>query len=158
LLGSPGYMSPEQVRNTKGVDARTDVWSTGVILFELLTGKEAYTGESLGDVFAKIREEPLPPIGTIRPEVPAGLEAVIAKCLERDREKRFADGAELRDALLPFTSETARGPLQSVASEELPPALGVLPPEEKATVRIGAPLHDANTISTTSAKTVAVSL
>src|SRR5262249_47979203 len=51
LLGSPGYMSPEQVRSARSVDARTDVWAMGLILYELLSGEPAFTGESIGDVF-----------------------------------------------------------------------------------------------------------
>jgi serine/threonine-protein kinase len=102
MLGSPGYMSPEQVRSTKSVDVRTDIWSLGVILYELLTGVPAFTGETLGDVFAKIREEDLPPIRTRRPQVPRALAAVLGECLQRDRDKRIADAATLRRRLLPF--------------------------------------------------------
>ncbi|MFO0610962.1 MAG: serine/threonine-protein kinase [Polyangiaceae bacterium] len=104
LLGSPGYMSPEQVRSTKNVDARTDVWALGVILFEMLSAQTAFDGESIGDVFAKIREEDLPPISEFRKDVPAELEAVLASCLARDRKKRIASAAEMRDALKPFAA------------------------------------------------------
>lgn len=104
MLGSPGYMSPEQVRSSKNVDARTDLWSIGVILYELLSGAQAFQGETLGDVFAKIREEPLPPIRTIRPDVPEALERVLSRCLERDRSLRFSSAVELADALRAYAS------------------------------------------------------
>ncbi|NUO47968.1 MAG: protein kinase [Polyangiaceae bacterium] len=104
MLGSPGYMSPEQVRSSKNVDARTDLWSVGVILYELLSGAQAFQGETLGDVFAKIREEPLPPIRTLRPDVPEALEKILARCLERDRTNRFSSAVELAEALRPYAS------------------------------------------------------
>ncbi len=102
MLGSPAYMSPEQVRSTKGVDARTDVWALGVILYEMLTGASAFGGDSLGDVFAKIREEDVAPLRSRRPDVPEELAAVVHHCLVRDRDRRMPDAATLRDQLLPF--------------------------------------------------------
>jgi serine/threonine-protein kinase len=107
LLGSPGYMSPEQVRSTKNVDARTDIWALGVILYELLTGEPAFTGETLGDVFAKIREDDLQPIRERRPDVPEGLAEVLGLCLQRNRDKRLADAALLRAKLQPFATGEA---------------------------------------------------
>ena len=99
-MGTPYYMSPEQAKGrSKQVGPQADVWSLGVILYELLTGKMAFDGESLGDVFAKIREEPLAGVRTLRPAIPASLEAIITRCCDRDRERRFADAAALADAL-----------------------------------------------------------
>jgi eukaryotic-like serine/threonine-protein kinase len=152
VLGSPGYMSPEQVRNTKSVDARGDVWSIGVILYELLSGRSAYSGESLGDVFAKIREEPLVSIRTYRPDVPPALDAVIAKCLERDRDKRFPNAGVLREALLPFASESgARGALDSITEAE--PDAFARAAMDQATLDVPKDLPPSgNTISATSSQ------
>jgi serine/threonine-protein kinase len=124
MLGSPGYMSPEQVRSSKNVDGRTDLWSVGVILYELLTGTQAFVGETLGDVFAKIREEPLAPIRTVRPDVPEGLDRALAKCLERDRSLRFSSAAELAEALRPYAYGGAPEHALSMARETPPSARG----------------------------------
>ena len=60
VLGSPPYMSPEQVRNPKAVDPRSDVWSLGVVLYKILSGTVPFDGESVGEVFAKVLERPYP--------------------------------------------------------------------------------------------------
>jgi serine/threonine-protein kinase len=108
MMGSPGYMSPEQVRNMKHVDRRTDVWSLGVILYELLSGENAFTGQTIGEVFTKIREEDLPPLRKVRADAPAKLEAVLRRCLARKRDDRFESASELRQALLPFAAQPMR--------------------------------------------------
>ncbi len=101
-MGSPLYMSPEQIRSLKEVDQRADIWSLGVVLFELVTGRMPFDGHSLAALAASIMvDEPLA-MRTTRPEVPPGLDAVVARCLEKKAEKRFANVAELAQALAPF--------------------------------------------------------
>ncbi len=107
LMGSPGYMSPEQVRSPKTVDARTDVWALGVILFELLTGRAPFAADTLGETFAHILSDPPEPVRNLRPEVPEGLAAVIAQCLERDLGRRVQSIAALAPLLLPFAPREA---------------------------------------------------
>ncbi|MBI5533466.1 MAG: serine/threonine protein kinase [Deltaproteobacteria bacterium] len=104
MMGSPLYMSPEQMRNAKDVDARSDVWALGGILFELLAGKPAFDSRSLTELCARITSEPTPSLRGLRPEVPAGIEEVVNRCLEKDPAKRFQNVADLAVALGPFAS------------------------------------------------------
>jgi serine/threonine-protein kinase len=101
-LGTPSYMSPEQVRSAKHVDGRTDIWSLGVILFELLTGTLPFRGATSTAVGAAIVADPVPNMRELRPEVPSELEAVIDKTLSKRAEDRFPDIRSLAAALLPF--------------------------------------------------------
>jgi serine/threonine-protein kinase len=118
------------------------VWALGVILYEMLTGEPAFQGETLGDIFAKIREEDLPHIRTKRFEVPEGLADVLTKCLCRDREKRTPDAVTLRRALLPYTgADTSRLSLSGVeprmhveAAVTIAAPLDAAAPQEKARV------------------------
>jgi serine/threonine-protein kinase len=103
IMGTPCFMSPEQLRSTRDVDARADIWSMGAILHALLTGTPPYDGESNADVSAKIIRDLPTPVRELRPEVPAELEAIILKCLEKDPDARFADVAELAKALAEVT-------------------------------------------------------
>ncbi len=102
LLGSPAYMSPEQLYDAKRVDARTDIWSLGVILHEMLAGVAPFEESSLSELVVAILHKPPPPLKDLRPDVPPGLEAVLAGCLERDREKRIPSASALAAALVPF--------------------------------------------------------
>ena len=111
LLGSPEYMSPEQLRTPRGVDARTDIWSMGVILYELLTGRMPFAGEALGELFLQIMEGTPPPARSVRPDIPAALDAAITRCLSRDPSARFQNVKELADVLRVFASDQMRAML-----------------------------------------------
>ena len=105
-MGSPFYMSPEQVRSMKSVDGRTDVWALGIVLYELLVGRPPWNAPSVTAVAAMIVADAAAPPRTLREEIPAELDAAILRCLEKRPEDRFASIAELRRALAPFgTSE-----------------------------------------------------
>ena len=103
-IGSPHYMSPEQMTTPSEVDARSDIWSLGAVLYELIGGHPAFDGNTIPEVCAKVvTVEPLP-LHRHAGNVPRRLEAVIMQCLHKDRDRRFADVGELADALIPFAS------------------------------------------------------
>jgi eukaryotic-like serine/threonine-protein kinase len=107
-MGSPVYMSPEQIRASTDIDARTDIWSLGCVLFELLTGSAPFEAQSLTLLTATILEQPAPFLRSKCPEAPAELEALVARCLEKDPSRRFQDVGELAIALYPFAPRRAR--------------------------------------------------
>ncbi len=109
IVGSPLYMSPEQVRDARSVDARSDLWSVGIILQELLTGRPAFEGDTLPSVCARIVADPPEPI--VRPDVPPELLEVVARCLQKVPARRYQTAQALGDALralrAPVTTDLA---------------------------------------------------
>jgi len=105
MLGSPAYMAPEQLRSSRTVDARADIWSLGIILYELLTGSTPFIGENVGAVFAAILETDPLPVRSMLPAIPEALDAAILRCLRRSPAERFPTAAELGVALAPFASD-----------------------------------------------------
>jgi serine/threonine protein kinase len=117
MMGSPCYMAPEQVRNAKHVDGRTDIWAIGVILYELLTANRPFGGETLGELLLAIVEQRPPPISGFRRDVPPALEQVVARCLMRAPSDRFGTVGELMQALEPYASR-AGGPSSGLSFGE----------------------------------------
>ena len=119
ILGTPLYMSPEQMRSMRSTDARSDVWSLGVILYRALTGKVPFDGETLTEVcIAVLGDTPVRP-SALRPDLPVGLDAVILGCLEKDPARRIGSAAELATALAPFADSRARAPQASLPAERV---------------------------------------
>jgi serine/threonine-protein kinase len=115
LMGSPLYMSPEQLRSSKNVDRRTDIWSMGVILYEMFGGRSPFEADTLPEVCARIMAEPPQALGSIKPELPPALDGVVTRCLEKDPLRRFPDVASLAQALAPFGPPEARATAERIA-------------------------------------------
>ena len=103
-LGSPKYMSPEQTRSAKHVDARADIWALGTILYELLTGTAAFDADTAEALSVRIATVDPPSARGGRPEIPEALEGVIRRCLCKRPEDRFGDVGELATSLAAFAS------------------------------------------------------
>lgn len=146
-VGSPMYMSPEQIRSSKNVDERTDVWSVGAVLYELLTGRPPFGGDGVGEIFAAVLETTPTAICTLRPEVPAALDAAVMRCLDRDVEHRFADVGELARALEPFGSGRWASLVPSITQTLVRSGLTAAPPSSK---RVGRAAEVADTSPMTS--------
>jgi hypothetical protein len=126
IIGSPCYMSPEQLRSTATVDHRSDIWSLGATLYELLAGHAAFdASQTLAELVTAILEKPAPSLRTGRADVPEELAAVVARCLAKDRELRFQNAGELAMALLAFAPARARVPAERAAAMKPAFAVGI---------------------------------
>jgi eukaryotic-like serine/threonine-protein kinase len=123
MLGTVAYMSPEQVR-AKDVDARTDLFSFGAVLYEMVTGKMPFDGSSSGEICSAILRDEPPPPAQVNPKVSPGLEAVIRKALEKDRNLRYQHASDVRTDLqrLKRDSETGRYTLAGLSTTKTAPA------------------------------------
>jgi serine/threonine-protein kinase len=103
IVGTPAYMAPEQMRSSRLADARSDVWSMGVVLYEMLEGKRPFRADEYPDLCLKVGGDPPEPM--VRPGVPEALRAVVRKCLEKSVEQRYQSVAELSFELMSFASD-----------------------------------------------------
>jgi len=138
-IGTPAYMSPEQMRSSRDVDHRTDIWSLGVVLYELLQGVPPFGGETFSSMVLTVVNDPLPKL-TVR--LPGDLESVVYRCLEKDPAKRFQNIAELACALAKY----AQSEVQAAISVQR--TKGILRPESVVALGPGpAQRVPASTIS-----------
>ncbi|KIG12342.1 serine/threonine protein kinase [Enhygromyxa salina] len=112
LLGSPRYMSPEQIRDAKQVDAQTDIWALGVVLYDLITGSAPFDGTNLPEVFQAVLEQEPPPPSRVVANIPAALDLLIMRCLAKRPHDRHAGAEALAAALEPFTATDEPWPCQ----------------------------------------------
>jgi tRNA A-37 threonylcarbamoyl transferase component Bud32/HAMP domain-containing protein len=98
IMGTPHYMSPEQARGGT-IDARSDLWAVGVMLYQLLTGKRPFNADNIATLLLRITQEAPPPVGNLRADIPASLRRIIARSLNKQPDKRYQSGRELSEAL-----------------------------------------------------------
>ncbi len=108
MMGSPLYMSPEQLKSSKNVDARADQWALGVILYELIAGAVPFNADTMAELGALVLSGETPWLGTAAPGTPPELCSIVATCLRRKPDDRFTNLADLADAIAPFGTQRAR--------------------------------------------------
>jgi serine/threonine protein kinase/tetratricopeptide (TPR) repeat protein len=143
-MGTLAYMSPEQAR-AKELDGRTDIFSFGLVLYEMATGKQAFSGSSSAEIFeAILNRSPVAPV-RLNPEIPAELEHILSKSLEKDKKLRYQSAADMRSDMqrLKRDTESGHSAVASVIEEPTSPAPAIPPaialPESKAPTASAAP-------------------
>ncbi|HET9959746.1 MAG TPA: protein kinase [Polyangiaceae bacterium] len=141
MMGSPLYMSPEQMRSARDVDRRTDIWALGAILYQLFSGRTPFHGETLPELVSAILTDDPAPLCNARPELPRELEAIVMRCLRKTPSARFDHVGELVHALTPFGSRRSRYTAERVAisfgTEPAAASLAPKVPELQATLGVG---------------------
>jgi serine/threonine protein kinase len=136
IMGSPLYMSPEQMTASRDVDARTDIWAIGVVLYELLAGRAPFRAETLPEICGLILTSAPPAIRNFSPATPEPLQLAVLRCLEKDRTRRYQSVSELAQAIAPFGSRAT-----SRSVERISRILGANPALYDAPVSVPQPAH-----------------
>ncbi len=152
VMGTASYMSPEQARGLD-VDARSDLFSLGVVMYELLTGHAPFTGETTADVLAALLLGEPRPLDRYSPKLPAGLQLIINRCLSKSVEERFQSAREISDELKQLKQElefSAKLKGRSASSDEiLTMAVGVIKDASQQTTFATRAAHNLTTVAAT---------
>jgi serine/threonine-protein kinase len=105
VMGTPYYMSPEQARGSADIDARSDIYAVGVMLFEMIAGKLPFEGQSSEEILTKVLSQPFPSLRALEPSIPPALEYVVQTATQRKRDDRYGTAIEFADALRPLRAE-----------------------------------------------------
>jgi serine/threonine-protein kinase len=150
VLGSPAFASPEQLRSTKSVDGRSDIWSLGATLYMLVSGSPPFAAQTLPELAIRVAMDPTPPFAPAL-RIPRDFEAVVRRCLEKDPARRYQDARELAAALVPFCSDIYTSSTRRVARElrlSVPPP----PPAQQASTTLRSASGESQSTSGQSAR------
>ena len=118
VVGTPEYMSPEQVSGKREFDSRIDLYAVGVILYEILSGQRAFPGKDAREVVVSVLVRSLPPLRSLRPEIPLVLDRIVARAMERDASFRYSSAAEFQGDLLQAKASLASRHLRGLQMGE----------------------------------------
>jgi eukaryotic-like serine/threonine-protein kinase len=120
IVGSPSYMSPEQMKSPNRIDHRSDLWSLGVVMYECLTGRLPFPASTYAEICLKVHQEPPLPASAHGVRLPAGLETIVNRCLAKEPEKRYATAGELAAALIAFAPHAPRASVRAATLGGVP--------------------------------------
>ncbi len=135
IMGSPAYMAPEQMQSTKDVDQRADIWSLGVLLYQLISGRMPFVADTLPALCLAVINDAPPSLESVRKDLPHGLAQVVMKCLAKSKDQRYRNVHELAQALAPYGKPESTGAVTRIRSmlqrkrPPTPPPLMMLPSE-----------------------------
>jgi len=138
VFGSPAYMSPEQIRSAKHVDSRTDLWALGIVLYELLTGKHPFSGETSAAVLASVSADTPTPLRAVRADIPRDLAAAVERCLVKDPTQRMPSVVDLATALEPFAPQGQISTDRIRRLSKMPPSARDSGPQLLPKAKVGA--------------------
>ena len=153
-MGTPHYMAPEQLQGASRVDARADLWSIGVILYESITGVQLFARQNVADALVALRSYQPPPLSQYLPDAPRGLAEVITRCLQRETKNRYASAEALLADLTPFERAGPADLKRAAAGKEPKPAQAQAKPVAAQAVRTtGAQAVVAKPVAAAAVKT-----
>ena len=132
VLGTPYYLSPEQARGGKDIDARIDIWATGVVMYEMLSGRMPFDGDNYNEVIGNVLMNEAPPLLDVAPEVPFELAKVVVKAMAKDRDKRYRNVGEMIKALMPLHDDMGGG-MGTASARAVKDSVAPLPPKGEST-------------------------
>ena len=147
IIGSPSYMSPEQLKSARDVDHRTDIWALGVILYELLTKQVPFGGNTITELVVSVLQDPTPDVRAIRPDVPEGIAIAIARCLAKDVNARYPAVVDFAQAIEPFASSLTSSAADRVRGVARISGRSLPPPAPTSSAQMVGGMHASTSVA-----------